>query len=97
MEVILTPRFVLTARNQTVYLVDRGTGAKIWPEDVIQPYPNWGFGPASEHVRKMARTAMLKPDQKTLIDKFCDGHRSRNAGATRAKPAAPPQVRKIDP
>ncbi|MCH7226695.1 hypothetical protein [Haloferula sp. A504] len=96
MEVILSPRFVLTARDQTVYLVDRSSGAKIWPEDVIQPYPNWGFGPASEHVERMARSAMLKPDQRTLVEQFCDDHRSRNAGSPRSNPPAPPRIRRID-
>lgn len=97
MEVILSPRFVLIALDETVFLVNRSSGAKIWPEDVFEPYPNWGFRPAAEHVLKMARSAMLKPGQQALIDRFCDGDRARNAKPTPGNRSPSPRIREIGP
>ena len=95
MEILLSPRFVMVANDEAVFLMDRSTGEKIWPEDVFEPYPNWQFRPAAEHVLKMARSAMLKPEQRAIVEKFCDGHRSRNA--PQDSPPSPPSIRRIGP
>lgn len=70
MQVVLTPRYLLTEEGESVFLRDRRTGIKIWPEDVFQPFPTWGFRPAADHASRMARSAMLKPPERELVERF---------------------------
>lgn len=95
MEVRLTTRFALVAHAETVFLLDRGSGAKIRAEDVFQPYPNWGFRPAAEHVMKMALSSMPKPEQQAVIDRYCEGYRSPETTRTARTSARSARIRTI--
>ena len=94
MQVVLSPRFVLIEQGEVVFLTDRRGDEKIWPEDVFQPFPNWGFRPAAEHARRMARTARLKPEQRKVVERFCDSlPKARDPGSS----PDPPEIRRVDP
>ena len=96
MQVLLSPRFVLIAEAGVIYLTDRMTGSKIWPEDVLEPFPSWGFHPAAEQVRRMARSAMLKPDEREVVEQFCRPPESGPRNATPSPPWDPSGIRVIE-
>lgn len=94
MQVLLSPRYILMLQGDAIFLKDRQADTKIWPEDVFEPFPNWGFRPAAEHARRMARAAMLKPAQRELVDRFCA---SLPAPRPEEDTQEPDSLRVIDP
>ena len=53
-------------------LVNRTTGEAYGAADIVKPYPAWGFMPAAEAVRRLAKTAKLDADGRDLVAKFAD-------------------------
>ena len=95
MEIRLSTRFALVARAGTIFLLDRSSGAKIGAEDVFQPYPNWGFRPAAEHVMKMALSSMPKPEQQAVINRYCGGYQSSDTTRPARTSARSARIRTI--
>ena len=76
MQCLLTPSWMLTTENAASsygqpVLLSRPTRDVFGPADILQPYPSWGYMPAAEAVRRMARTAKLDDNAQALVNRFC--------------------------
>ena len=60
-------------------LIHRATGAVFWPDDILKPFPSWGFMPATNAVLRMAKTAKLDAEGQALVASFCGLRRDSNA------------------
>lgn len=51
-------------------LVHRPTGEAYGPGDILKPYPSYSYMPASEAVRRLAKTARLEANAQPLVARF---------------------------
>lgn len=75
MEIQLTPSYILTNEHSASsygqpVLVNRGSGAAYGPGDILQPYPSWGYIPATRAVERMTASCNLNEEQQAFVAKF---------------------------
>ena len=51
-------------------LVNRPSGDAYGPGDIVQLYPSYGFLPAADGVRRLAKTAKLSADGRLMVATF---------------------------
>jgi len=86
MKISLSPSWELTTDHAASsygqpVLVNRTTGAVFAPGDVVNPYPSqpvfvfppYGFMPASDAVRRLAKTKKLDEEELALVGRFIKG------------------------
>ena len=90
MATTLTGTWELTTEHPTSsygapVLVNRATGDGYGPGDIVKCCPSWGFMPAADAVRRMAKTAELDDEGRDAIARFCRQCPDQGDDATRAR------------
>ena len=75
MKVSLTPSFDLSDEHaagsyETPLLVNRHTGEKYGPADILTAYPSWGPITPSSTVLRMVHAKELTADEREFVDRF---------------------------
>ena len=78
MTVNLSPTWRLSTDNAApssgrLVLVNRTTGEAFGPGDTVKPYPSYGFMPASDAVRRLAKMKQLDEEELALVGRFIKG------------------------
>jgi hypothetical protein len=80
MKTSLSPSWELSTENAASsygrpVLVNRTTGETFGTADILKAYPSFGFMPAAEVVRRLAKTKKLDDEGRDLVARFTEDRR----------------------